>query len=701
MKRITCLIIALAAIFQLGLAQNTLPQGERIAANNAALDMQHERAGVYLSWCQIFEDYYLYGWNEPMQMYAMHRYEVSDIAQYSGYSLKRVSFIPTDASAISSSYPATQANFTVVVYQGGSYNGTYNPGTLVYSQQVTNVTYNEVNTVILNTPVAINTTQELWIGILYDITAGFPFAIDDGVAVEHKGNIIGYQGDWNTPENFGIADLTSNWVIEGYIENNTPSYGIVDFGALFLDNLTNQNEISSLTVPAGSDFEVLLALWNFNYGAATSDFVNDVITLTAYMDGAIIDQATTSPLSIASGDATSFTITMLTAAEIIQQGLSGTHEFYIKAMPSPNWTENDGSDNIAHLTVTFNNTVTTTYTVTANSTGNGTITPTNTTVAAGNNVTLTITPYSGYQLSTLSDNGNNVTSSVINNTYTIYNIAANHTVTATFEAAAPTYIITVLNTDNTVTPSGTVTITAGNNQTFTVIVPTGQTVDAVYVDGTNDIANLSPTTTPNIFTYTFVNVQASHTFQVTYTTGGGGGDDDETNYTINVINTDNSVLPSGAVSVAEGADQTFTIIVPDNKHVDAVYVDGTNNITNLIPTANSMVFNYTFTNVQADHSFFVTYADNGGGSDDDDTLGMSNYKIQLSIYPNPAKEQLFVQANENITEVHLFDIAGREVLSQACHSNKAVLNISHLKNGIYFARILMGENITNYKFTKQ
>ena len=158
MKRITCLIIALAAIFQIGLAQNTLPQGERIAANNAALDMQHERAGVYLSWCQIFEDYYLYGWNEPMQMYAMHRYEVSDIAQYSGYSLKRVSFIPTDASAISSSYPATQANFTVVVYQGGSYNGTYNPGTLVYSQQVTNVTYNEVNTVILNTPVAINTT---------------------------------------------------------------------------------------------------------------------------------------------------------------------------------------------------------------------------------------------------------------------------------------------------------------------------------------------------------------------------------------------------------------------------------------------------------------------------------------------------------------------------------------------------------------
>ena len=34
-------------------------------------------------------------------------------------------------------------------------------------------------------------------------------------------------------------------------------------------------------------------------------------------------------------------------------------------------------------------------------------------------------------------------------------------------------------------------------------------------------------------------------------------------------------------------------------------------------------------------------------------------------------------------------------------ANKAVLNISHLKNGIYFARILMGENITNYKFTKQ
>lgn len=171
--------------------------------------------------------------------------------------------------------------------------------------------------------------------------------------------------------------------------------------------------------------------------------------------------------------------------------------------------------------------------------------------------------------------------------------------------------------------------------------------------------------------------------------------EDFTDYhTITILNEDSTIIPCCTLQVRDGLNKMLNIYPPNGvSSLHSVLVDG-QPVTDYNVINNSLV-RYTFTNVTEDHTFQAIY----------DTSHVNipelNADRAVSIYPNPAKEQLFVQANENITEVHLFDIAGREVLSQACHSNKAVLNISHLKNGIYFARIMMGENITNYKFTKQ
>ena len=76
------------------------------------------------------------------------------------------------------------------------------------------------------------------------------------------------------------------------------------------------------------------------------------------------------------------------------------------------------------------------YTVTASVTdgGGGTVSVIPASVAAGGSVTVTITPEDNYQLASVIDNEKDVTSEVINhNTYTIQNVAEDHTITVTFE----------------------------------------------------------------------------------------------------------------------------------------------------------------------------------------------------------------------------------------------------------------------------
>ncbi|MBF0537021.1 MAG: DUF1566 domain-containing protein, partial [Nitrospirae bacterium] len=76
----------------------------------------------------------------------------------------------------------------------------------------------------------------------------------------------------------------------------------------------------------------------------------------------------------------------------------------------------------------------TTYNYSGN--GTGTLSCTPTTVVSGGSSTCTITPAFGYILKTLTDNNTDVLSKVANNTYTITNITAAHSIAATFSATS-------------------------------------------------------------------------------------------------------------------------------------------------------------------------------------------------------------------------------------------------------------------------
>ncbi|HVP37925.1 MAG TPA: FlgD immunoglobulin-like domain containing protein [Candidatus Saccharimonadales bacterium] len=136
--------------------------------------------------------------------------------------------------------------------------------------------------------------------------------------------------------------------------------------------------------------------------------------------------------------------------------------------------------------------------------------------------------------------------------------------------------------NGSIAPSGSVVVAQGATQGFTISPNACYNVADVLVDG----SSVGPVTT-----YTFTNVQANHTisasfslktYTVTASAGSGGG-----------------ISPSGPVTVNCAASQGFTI-TPDTCHtVQDVLVDG---------SSVGAVTNYTFNNVQANHTISASFA---------------------------------------------------------------------------------------------
>ena len=145
--------------------------------------------------------------------------------------------------------------------------------------------------------------------------------------------------------------------------------------------------------------------------------------------------------------------------------------------------------------------------------------------------------------------------------------------------------------NGTITPSGTVPVTQGADQTFTFAGNSGYVINAVTVDGVSQGA---------ISSYTFTNVQAAHTINATFKVA------PTTSFNITAsAGANGTITPSGTVSVAQGSSQTFNIAGNSGYAVDTVTVDG---------TSQGAITSYTFTNVQAVHSISATFKVNSSGT---------------------------------------------------------------------------------------
>lgn len=192
-----------------------------------------------------------------------------------------------------------------------------------------------------------------------------------------------------------------------------------------------------------------------------------------------------------------------------------------------------------------------TFTITATSDSNGSITPSGAaTVNYGTTKIYTLTPKDGYHILSVTVDGTAV--SVTDGTYTFADIDKDHSIAVTF--SINTYsIIASAGANGTISPSGTSTVDSGTSKTFTITPGEIYHVADVKVDGSSVGA---------VTSYQFTDITANHTIEASFEINAG-------TYTVTVTRTGmgNGVVtssPSGincgvTCSKTVNADTTVTL----------------------------------------------------------------------------------------------------------------------------------------------
>ncbi|MFA5510265.1 MAG: choice-of-anchor J domain-containing protein [Candidatus Cloacimonadaceae bacterium] len=181
---------------------------EVVGANTVELnwtapgDVPPPPEGQWITWCNDVLGNSV-GTGGVVTFDVAHRFTQADLASVAGGTITQVKFVPNHEACV----------YTVKVWTGGSAS---NAGTLVSSQVVPTFTINQWNTVVLNTPVPIPTTGDVYIGYESNTQGGHPAGCDAGPPIEGKGNMMYFQGEWDTLTNLA-SSLTYNWLIETYV----------------------------------------------------------------------------------------------------------------------------------------------------------------------------------------------------------------------------------------------------------------------------------------------------------------------------------------------------------------------------------------------------------------------------------------------------------------------------------------------------
>ncbi len=148
------------------------------------------------------------GTNAAANFDVAHRFTQADLGAYQGSNITQVRFVPAYQNCV----------YTVKVWTGGT--SATNPGTLVHTQVVNNPILDEWNLVILDTPVPVPSTGELWFGYNVDTQGGYPAGCDSGPALNGMGNLMYWSGAWTTL--LALAPtLNYNWSIGAFAQTDT------------------------------------------------------------------------------------------------------------------------------------------------------------------------------------------------------------------------------------------------------------------------------------------------------------------------------------------------------------------------------------------------------------------------------------------------------------------------------------------------
>jgi hypothetical protein len=130
------------------------------------------------------------------------RWDAAQIVALDGGAVTKIAFYPASAGS---------ASYKIRVWQGAD------AATLLVDQAVPTVTLDDWNIIDVNSPVPIDISKELWIGVNVNASGGYPAGCDPGPAVDGYGDMMYYLGAWATLISLNPA-LDYNWNIQGYVE---------------------------------------------------------------------------------------------------------------------------------------------------------------------------------------------------------------------------------------------------------------------------------------------------------------------------------------------------------------------------------------------------------------------------------------------------------------------------------------------------
>jgi len=262
-----------------------------------------------------------------------------------------------------------------------------------------------------------------------------------------------------------------------------------------------------------------------------------------------------------------------------------------------------------------------TYTITATTGGNGSISPLGEVkVVHGTGVTFTIAPAPNYHVAEMLVDGK---AFIPANEYKFENVSANHTIAVKF--AINTYTITAsAGMNGRISPVGSVKANHGADQTFTMIPITGNQVADVKVDGVSVGA---------VDSYTFTEVTADHTINATF---------EAKTYTISAtVEGPGMISPAGAVKVSHAGMKIFVIKANSGAKLVDVIIDG-NPMGSLLA--------YQFTNVVANHAILAIFE--------------QKENALLQNFPNPFNPETWIPfeiKEESEVNVRIYNSTGRLV----------------------------------------
>jgi hypothetical protein len=79
------------------------------------------------------------------------------------------------------------------------------------------------------------------------------------------------------------------------------------------------------------------------------------------------------------------------------------------------------------------------------------------------------------------------------------------------------------------------------------------------------------------------------------------------------------------------------------------------------------------------------------------SIGDNALELDVTIFPNPTDNYLFIEGNKNPIAVSIYNLLGAEVIATSA-TNK--INVSELSKGVYIIKISDGVNQTNKRFIK-